>query len=464
MVQQQLLYINSDLALQSYRFYKNVNTLPFTNTTALLGSNLAHKQLRFKHFDLSDLDSLRIGSSVSRDILVATPISNIVSCLEDLRFLEALGFDMKIITSSEFWNKKSTPELHLKTFNTTEVIKYQPVNKPGNLEFYKDKTILITGAGGSIGNELLDYIKGIKFNKLILLDHSEYAIHHLKLKIRNESDANIEIVIGSIRDKNKLRTIFTKYAINIVFHLAAYKHVGIMEADPYEAFKCNVIGTKNLLDLSDQFEVSQFNFISTDKAVNPLGVMGLTKKLAESYMLNYKSNTKVTVLRFGNVFGSSGSVVENFESAISKNATLRISHKHMKRYFTLPKDIASFIMSSPLYANHKDTMVFNVSEQTSILDLAKVILLLKGYPNNFNYPIEITNSKNQEKLQEELYNPNELVKNTECNQINRIPFTVEDNNIIEQIQSFNTLLNKYPERVSFELLQSLYKKTKIIKA
>lgn len=464
MQQQQLLYINSELALQSYRFYNNFDGSLFKNVTPLLGSQLPHKRFHFKHFVLSDLNSLVSNDSIKRTILVLTPITNVLASLEDLRIMESLGFKIKLVANSEVSECESFAAPQFRSFTTKEIIKYPPIYQTSNFEFYRDKTILITGAGGSIGNELIDFVQGIEFDKLILLDHSEHAIHRLKLKIKDDLSKDIEIVIGSIRDKNKLRTLFQKHNINIVFHLAAYKHVGIMETDLYEAFKCNVIGTKNLLDLSERFEVDQFNFISTDKAVNPLGVMGLTKKLAESYILNTESHTKVVILRFGNVFGSSGSVVENFESAISNNICLRISHKHMRRYFTLPKDVASFILSSPLYANPKDTMVFNIPEQTAILTLARVILLLKGYPNDEHYPVEIRNGEAPEKLQEELYSTVELIENTEQDHIKRIPFMIEDNNIIDHIQDFNAILNKYPGRANLELLKSLYNKTKIMKA
>ena len=224
-----------------------------------------------------------------------------------------------------------------------------------------------------------------------------------------------------------------------------------------------LIGTVNLFELSKQFGVRQFNFISTDKAINPCNVMGLTKKLAESYILNSESSTKVNVLRFGNIFGSSGSVVDNFEAAITKHKELKISHPNMRRFFILPQDIALFILSSPLNTNHRDTVVFHLSEQTTIESLAKNILLLKGYPAEFDFPITIGNDRKFQKLEEELYNTGDIVSNTDNAHIKRIPNRANDRNIIEQIHTFNAQLNKDSRQISFELLNQLFKKPQVLK-
>ena len=215
--QQQLLYINSELALQSYCFYNNFDGSLFKSVTPLLGSLLPHEHLDFKHFVVSDLNSLIIDDSFKRTILVATPAVSILSCLEDIRFMESLGFKIKVVSDSKLRESGSLSHPQFTCFTATDIIKYLPIHQPNDFEFYKNKTILITGAGGSIGNELVDFIQGIEFDKLVLLDHSEHAIHRLKLKIKDDLTKDIEIVIGSIRDKNKLRSLFQKHNINIVF-------------------------------------------------------------------------------------------------------------------------------------------------------------------------------------------------------------------------------------------------------
>ena len=238
--QQLLLYINSDQALQTYLFYKNRKTSFISDVTPLLGTEIDQGPYSFDHLVLSDLTSIIIGESVPNEILIATPVTRIASCLEDLRILESLGFTFKILAKVEFWESETLEGIKSKSFNTSELIKYPLLEKPKNIGFYKDKTILITGAGGSIANAMIDIFLEIEFDKLILLDHSEHAIHYLKLKIKKKITDKTEIVIASIRDKNKLRSVFERNSIHTIFHLAAYKHVGLMEADPYEAFKSNV--------------------------------------------------------------------------------------------------------------------------------------------------------------------------------------------------------------------------------
>src|SRR5690606_36049767 len=195
--------------------------------------------------------------------------------------------------------------------------------------------IFITGAAGSIGSELARKVSKYNYKKLILIDSAESSLYNIEQEFNQQGVVNFVAIIADIRDNNRMEQLFDVYKPKIVFHAAAYKHVPLMESNPYEAVSVNIIGTKNIASLSVKYSVNKFIFISTDKAVNPTNVMGATKRIAELYVncLKGKGQTKFITTRFGNVLGSNGSVIPLFKKQIEAGGPITVTHKDITRYF-----------------------------------------------------------------------------------------------------------------------------------
>lgn len=270
----------------------------------------------------------------------------------------------------------------------------------------KDKTILITGAAGSIGSEIVRQLS-LFSTRLILLDNAETPLYHIENEIQNKFP-HIEkyIEIADVRDKSRLREIFEKYNVDIVFHAAAYKHVPMMERSPYEAVSVNIVGTKNVADISQEFEVEKFIMISTDKAVNPTNVMGATKRYAEIYIkqLDSKANgkTKFITTRFGNVLGSNGSVIPLFKQQILKGGPLTVTHKDITRYFMTIPEASRLVLEAATMGQGGEIFLFDMGKPVRILDLAERMIKLSGFRPYEDINIEFTGLRSGEKLYEEL--------------------------------------------------------------
>lgn len=266
--------------------------------------------------------------------------------------------------------------------------------------FYEGKKIFITGAGGSIGSEILNQLSDLPVSEIIAFGHGENSIHSLILKFSN--DPRFKYVIGDIRDTSKLRHEISKFKPDIIFHTAAHKHVNLMENYPDEAVKNNIIGTFNVADISSKYGVKDFILISTDKAVNPTSLMGATKRMAEKIVLSMNSftDTSFKIVRFGNVLGSRGSVVPIFLQQIENGKPLTVTHPEATRYFMSIREASRLVIKSATVDNG-NIFILDMGKPIKILELARNILYMHGY-NEEEIPIVFTGLKKGEKLHEEL--------------------------------------------------------------
>jgi FlaA1/EpsC-like NDP-sugar epimerase len=284
------------------------------------------------------------------------------------------------------------------------------------------KVILVTGAAGSIGSEIVRQLTAFYPDKIILYDQAESPLYELELELREKYKFNnFSAELGSINSFFRLDQVFRKYNPSVIFHAAAYKHVPMMEYHPAEAVMTNVWGTKNLADLALIHHVKKFVMVSTDKAVNPTSVMGATKRTAEMYIqsLSQKNATAFITTRFGNVLGSNGSVIPRFEKQIKKGGPVTITHPEITRYFMSIPEACQLVLQAGTMGNGGEIFIFNMGRSVKILDLAKKMIRLYGLTLDKDIKIQITGLRPGEKLYEELlgdkenliptYNPKILI-------------------------------------------------------
>ncbi len=286
--------------------------------------------------------------------------------------------------------------------------------------FIKDKTILITGAGGSIGSELCRQIVKYEPKLMILLDIYENSLYEIQNELkRHYKNANQIALIESIREKERMEYVFDKYRPEIVFHAAAHKHVPLMEVSPVSAVKNNIFGTKNIIEMSDKYHVAKFVNISTDKAVNPTSVMGCTKRVIEM-MLQVKdkeSETEFVAVRFGNVLGSNGSVIPLFKQQIKEGGPVTVTHKEMTRFFMTIPEACQLVLQAGAIAKGGEIFILDMGEEVKIDDLARNLIKLSGFVPDEDIKIEYTGLREGEKLYEELLLNKENSTETAYNKI-----------------------------------------------
>lgn len=267
------------------------------------------------------------------------------------------------------------------------------------------KVVLVTGGGGSIGSELCRQISNYNPKKLIIVDIYENNAYDLQNELRSTFPyLEMEVLIASIRDFERLDSIFDEFKPNMVFHAAAHKHVPLMEDSPGEAIKNNVFGTYNVAKCADKHNVDKFVMISTDKAVNPTNVMGATKRVCEMVVQSFQqiSKTEFVAVRFGNVLGSNGSVIPLFKRQIEKGGPVTVTHKEVTRFFMTIPEAAQLVLQASVYANGGEIFVLDMGKPVKIYDLAVNLIRLSGYKPNIDIPIVVTGLRPGEKLYEEL--------------------------------------------------------------
>ncbi|MFV9924252.1 MAG: polysaccharide biosynthesis protein [Francisella endosymbiont of Hyalomma scupense] len=271
------------------------------------------------------------------------------------------------------------------------------LDKQSISNFIKEKIILITGAGGSIGSEIVRQCIKYEAKQIVLLDHSEFNLYKITEECKK---INIKSILCSVCDKDSFAKIFEKYSPNIVFHTAAYKHVPLVEENISRAIRNNILGTQNAIDLAIKTGVESFILISSDKAVRPTNVMGATKRVCELYLQNVDpKNTKLAAVRFGNVLGSSGSVIPKFEEQIRNGGPLTVTHPEITRYFMLIPEACELVLQAGAIAKNSEIFVLDMGQPVKILDLAKQFIKLSGRDD---IDIEIIGLRPGEKLYEEL--------------------------------------------------------------
>jgi len=278
-----------------------------------------------------------------------------------------------------------------------------------------DRIVLVTGGGGSIGSELCRQIAKCEPKKLVIFDIYENNAYDIQQElIRNYPKLDLEVIIGSVRDYDRVENVFATYHPEQVFHAAAHKHVPLMEVSPNEAIKNNCLGTLNVVKLADKYKVKKFVLISSDKAVRPTNVMGATKRICEMIIQTYDkmSKTDYVAVRFGNVLGSNGSVIPLFLKQIESGGPVTVTHKDITRYFMTIPEAVSLVLQASVYAKGGEIFVLDMGSPVKIYDLAKKIIKFKGYEPNVDIKIKVTGLRPGEKLYEELLMDEEGLKET----------------------------------------------------
>lgn len=303
---------------------------------------------------------------------------------------------------------------HLKNVEVEDLLGRDPVELDIN-SISKDvtaKTVLVTGAGGSIGSELCRQLMRFTPGRIVLVGHGEFSIYSIDMELKQTyGQADIEIIpiIGDVQDRDRIFEIIDTYQPTVIYHAAAHKHVPLMEYNPKEAIKNNVIGTKNVAEAADTFGVGAFVLISSDKAVNPTNVMGATKRVAEMVVQNLAkvSKTKFVAVRFGNVLGSRGSVIPLFKKQIERGGPVTVTHPEMTRYFMTIPEASRLVIQASTLAHGGEIFVLDMGEPVKIVDLAKNLIRLSGYTEE-EIPINFSGIRPGEKMYEELLNENEV--------------------------------------------------------
>ncbi|QNM91513.1 UDP-N-acetylglucosamine 4,6-dehydratase (configuration-retaining) [Aliarcobacter cryaerophilus] len=306
---------------------------------------------------------------------------------------------IKILPSMQNILKKELFVKQLKDIGVEDLLARYPkdLDKNAIQNFIKEKIVLITGAGGSIGSEISRQCKAYGAKQLILVDHSEFNLYSILEELQDE---NIIPIMQSVKDIDILESTFSKYRPQIVIHAAAYKHVPLVEHNILEGITNNIIGTKNTIDLSIKYKVEKFVLISTDKAVRPTNVMGTTKRVCELYAQNVDSkNTEIVAVRFGNVLGSSGSVIPKFKAQIEAGKNITVTHPEITRYFMLIPEACELVLQAASIGKGGEIFILDMGEPIKIVDLAKKMIELSG---RSEIEIEFCGLRCGEKLYEEL--------------------------------------------------------------
>ena len=305
----------------------------------------------------------------------------------------------------------------IRNIELEDLLRREPVKL--NLEeiaaYLTGKTVLVSGAGGSIGSELCRQICSFKPHSLIVLDYSENNLFDIDNELREAwPDIQIETELADIKDRARLQLVFSRNRPQVVFHAAAHKHVPMMEKHPAEAIKNNILGTRNIAEMADKFGTETFILISTDKAVNPTSVMGATKRIAEMLIqdLNQNSQTNLAAVRFGNVLGSRGSVIPTFKKQIENGGPITVTHPDMTRYFMTIPEAVQLVIEAGAMATGGEIFVLDMGEPVKIVDLAQDLIRLHGYEPDKDIKIKFTGIRPGEKLYEELFSTREQMAAT----------------------------------------------------
>ena len=357
---------------------------------------------------------------------------------------------------------------HLKNVEVEDLLGRDPVQLDIDAisSYVTGKTVLVTGAGGSIGSELCRQLMNFDPKKIILLGHGEYSIYKINQELEDtykESKTEIIPVIGDVKDRKRIFEVIEKYEPDLIYHAAAHKHVPLMEANPHEAVKNNIIGTKNVAEAADELGVTKFVLVSTDKAVNPTNVMGATKRIAEMIIqdLNKRSDTTFVAVRFGNVLGSRGSVIPRFKEQIASGGPVTVTHPDMTRYFMTIPEASRLVIQAGVLAKGGEIFVLDMGEPVKILDLAKNVIKLSGYSVD-EIGIVFTGIRPGEKMYEELLGEDEILPGEVYEKI-YVGRTVEvDMDLITDL--INNFITLSPEGLKDEVMNIVYAERQLMNA
>ena len=361
-------------------------------------------------------------------------------------------------------NEDIAPKRTIRDFQIEDLLfrnKVDVVNKE-TLEYYKNKTILITGGGGSIGSEICRQIAKCQPKKLIIVDIYENNAYEIQQELIRKYGATLDLAveIGSVRDRIRLDSIFNAYKPEIVFHAAAHKHVPLMEHSGCEAIKNNVRGTYNTADMAEKYGVEKFILISTDKAVNPTNIMGASKRLCEMVVqCRNDSKTSFAAVRFGNVLGSNGSVIPLFRKQIASGGPVTITDKRITRFFMTIPEASQLVMQAGAMANNGELFVLDMGKSVKIYDLAVNMIRLSGFEPNVDIKIREIGLRPGEKLYEELLMKTETLTKTDNNKIfieKDAPYTREE--VEEKLAILDKAVEEFNESVDSPAVKEAIRK------
>ena len=350
------------------------------------------------------------------EIIIAIPSASPVTIREILTICQETDARLKrlpAITSSLTSSLSQT----VREVNYEDLLGREAVviENPELTNFVSGKTIMVTGGGGTIGSELCRQIIANNPGKLLVIDIYENGAYELQMELKRfYPDADVEVLIASVRDYDRMENIFSMYKPDIIYHAAAHKHVPLMEYSPNEAVKNNCMGTLNMAKLADKYNVCRFVLISTDKAVRPTNVMGATKRICEMIVQTYnrQSKTEFVAVRFGNVLGSNGSVIPLFLKQIESGGPVTLTHKEITRFFMTIPEAVSLVLKAGLMARGGEIFVLDMGQPVKIYDLAVNLIKMKGYVPGQDIKIEIVGLRPGEKLYEELLMAEEGLQST----------------------------------------------------
>lgn len=382
-----------------------------------------------KHRKILEGVSIYNGTSELEEILTRHNIEQVIIAIPSIskkrkqdiveRCL-ALNVNVRTVPPVEKWINGELSFNQIKNIKIEDLIERDVIEldnaKIGNQ--VNGKVVMVTGAGGSIGSEMVRQLIKFKPKKLICLDKSEIKLYELDGELqeshKNELNTFVEIMVGDITNESRMKMVFEKYKPQIIYHAAAYKHVPLMEENPSEAIWVNVKGTKTIADLAYEYQADRFVMVSTDKAVNPTNVMGASKRIAEIYVQSLYHNavknqvkTKYITTRFGNVLGSSGSVIPRFRKQIEDGGPITVTHPDITRYFMTIPEACQLVLEAGNMGNGGEIYIFDMGKSTKIVDLARKMIKLSGLTLGKDIQIVFTGLRPGEKIYEELLNDEE---------------------------------------------------------
>ncbi|RKN76957.1 polysaccharide biosynthesis protein [Ulvibacterium marinum] len=390
------------------------------------GAITNHSKSNVKVIGYVDRDKKKIGKlingvhvyspqSLTEDFIRKKGVSEVIFCIQNIdhkrlkKLVEGLvdfSVLVKIVPPVEDWINGELKASQIKKVQIEDLLNRAPIDITNSKirEEVEGKVIFVTGGAGSIGSEIVRQICNYNCRSLVIIDQAESALYDLQQELIQKGYHNFIPLVGDVRDKNRMNSIFQEHQPDMVFHAAAYKHVPLMEYNSYEAIKINIAGTKTIADLAINHKVEKFVLISTDKAVNPTNVMGASKRIAEIYSscMQQEGKTKFITTRFGNVLGSNGSVIPLFRKQIENGGPITLTHKEITRYFMTIPEASQLVLEAGAMGKGGEIFIFDMGESVKIYDLAKNMIKLSGlsYPEDID--IKVTGLRPGEKLYEEL--------------------------------------------------------------
>ncbi len=462
--------------VSNYKSPKNVLIYGAGDSGLLTYTTLSNStQNKYKIVGFLDDSKLKIGKQFNRikilnpdkiddDYILKNNISEIIFSIQNINSYDLFEkvdritkfpLTVKIVPPVQQWIDGDLNVSQITEVKIEDLLERTPIqiNNPIIQKEFEGKVILVTGAAGSIGSEFANQISNYNYKHLILLDQAESVLYELEQTFKRNEVQNFSIELVDIRNKHRVKEIFKKYTINIVFHAAAYKHVPLMEKNPYEAVHVNIFGTSNVMNQAVENGVDKFIMVSTDKAVNPTNVMGATKRVAEIYAnyLNGFGKTKFVTTRFGNVLGSNGSVIPLFKKQIDAGGPVTVTHKSITRFFMTIPEACELVLEAGIMGNGGEIYVFDMGESVKIFELAKKMIHLSGYKYPEDIDIKISGLRPGEKLYEELltneentiptYHEKILIAKTEKIDYNKLKIEIEELMILDGL-STNEIVSK----------------------